>query len=340
MKTKYKIAIIASVALFIYWPVIPLVALSCQQLTDDEICFDIARLRIPNPIPEKEGWKYQQDTDTDEEFASTGTKHSIQEMLSDPSLIRIEKTGEKSIRLEPDGKGPQYSCASLSILRLSQDRLDTMRSGAAPQFLSITDEDLNNAPQLKELIAATHQIAMPYNDSVNIHFDGIEFVQYEFFLMDRAIEKYGDTKEDYFMDLSEDYEERFANPEKQGLSNNFHAPRIVYEGKVYGFGHTTFWTSDEHNLRMSIHLLDSTEDKKFITLTEEDMEQIPKIKEGIEGIGKTQEYVRASKQVPEPEWNYYREWYNENSIEAFDSNHEASGFVYDDEYYQVGFGIC
>jgi len=56
MKTRYKILIIAAIAFFIYWPVIPLTALSCQQLTDDEICFDIARLRITNPFP-VDGWE-------------------------------------------------------------------------------------------------------------------------------------------------------------------------------------------------------------------------------------------------------------------------------------------
>ncbi len=52
MKTRFKILIIISIAFFIYWPIIPLAALSCQQLTDDEICFDIAKLRIPNPCPD------------------------------------------------------------------------------------------------------------------------------------------------------------------------------------------------------------------------------------------------------------------------------------------------
>jgi len=47
MKTRYKILIIIVIVFVIYWPGIPLVALSCMQITDDEICFDIAELRIP-----------------------------------------------------------------------------------------------------------------------------------------------------------------------------------------------------------------------------------------------------------------------------------------------------
>lgn len=49
MKTRYKILIIGLTVFCIYWPGIPLVALTCQQITDDKICFDIARLRITIP---------------------------------------------------------------------------------------------------------------------------------------------------------------------------------------------------------------------------------------------------------------------------------------------------
>ncbi len=56
MKTKYKILIIAVVVFFIYWPGIPLIAIGCQSITSDEICFDIASLRIPNPVPSSDVW--------------------------------------------------------------------------------------------------------------------------------------------------------------------------------------------------------------------------------------------------------------------------------------------
>lgn len=285
------------------------------------------------------------DVKTPEYYQALGTRHSVQEMLSNPSLIRVEKTSDVSISLRADGEGTEYGCAYINLYRLSQDRLDVLiKSKTAPKFFNMTDEDLEHAPQFKEIIAATHQIAMPYNKHVRIHFDGIEFIEYEFFLMDKAIEKYGDAKEDYFMKLSEDYEERFANPERQGLSNDFHAPRIIYEGNIYVISGTTFWTSDEHNLRMTVGMRDSVEDRKFITLTEDDMREIPKIMKGIEEIGKTQESVRAGKAVPEPEQKYYIDWYWEKSVAELGSDGRASssnhGFVYGDEHYQARFTIC
>ncbi|QLH06670.1 hypothetical protein C5F50_05960 [Nitrosopumilus ureiphilus] len=63
---------------------------------------------------------------------------------------------------------------------------------------------------------------------------------YEFFLADKMIEKYGGTREDYFMKLNEYYEERLTNAKKQGFSNEFSAPSIIYHGNVYSgilFGH-------------------------------------------------------------------------------------------------------
>lgn len=48
MKTGYKILIIEIIAFFIYWPGVPLAALSCQQITDNKICFNIPSMRIPN----------------------------------------------------------------------------------------------------------------------------------------------------------------------------------------------------------------------------------------------------------------------------------------------------
>lgn len=282
---------------------------------------------------------------TPEYYMSLGSEYSVEELLSDPSLIKIRKTSDNSITLQSDGVGREYGCASLSVERFSQDDLDEyVQRGEIPRkFLNITDDDLVHVPQLKELIAATHQIEIPYNDSVRVYFDGIDFVEYEFFLADKMIEKYGGTRDDYFMRLNSDYEERLTNPKKQGFSNEFDAPRIIYDGNVYAISGTVFWTSDEHNLSMSLHLRGDDDGHKTVTLTDDDMEKVPKFKEAIGKIGLKQESVRSHKSLPEPEWNYYRQWYAEKS-ESLESAYEdrirVSGFVYGDEHYSVSFGIC
>lgn len=279
-------------------------------------------------------------------YMALGTDYSVDELLENPDLIRIEKISEnRRVHLEPDGEGREYHCASLHVERLSADELkeNKQQSDSELVFLSVTNMDLEEVPQFKEIIAATHQIPIPYNDFVYVRFDGAEFVEYEFFLMKKMIEKYGGTKDDYFVKLSDDYEERFTDPKKQGLSNEFNAPRIVYNDTVYAVSGTVFWTSDEHNLSMSLHQKDSLGDRKFITLNETDMKEIPKFKEGIKNIGKKQESVSAFKSLPEPEWNYYFDWYKGEIENQFDTENKAQrvgGFVYGGEYYDLGFGIC
>jgi len=169
----------------------------------------------------------------------------------------------------------------------------------------------------------------------------MDFVGYEFFLMEKAMIKYGDSKNNYFIKLDNDYEERFVNPAKQGFSNTFEAPVIIYNDDAYLIDGTVFWTSDEHEpMRMNIHPKETVEEgEKFITLTDEDMKFIPKIKEAIESIGTVQESISAYKGLSEDRWNEYRDWFKQKSQDRLN----ADGFrliKYNEHLYSVGFLIC
>jgi len=167
------------------------------------------------------------------------------------------------------------------------------------------------------------------------------FVEYELFLMDKSMKKYGDSKRDYFKQLDSDYEERFTNPAKQGFTNHFEAPVILYNDDAYSVSGTYFWTSDEHEpRRMSFFPIDDIkEDKKFITLTDEDMKSVPKIKDAIASIGTIKESVSASKGLPEDQWNQYREWFKQKSQDSLNSDRFRL-IQYDNHLYSIGFGIC
>ena len=94
---------------------------------------------------------------------------------------------------------------------------------------------------------------------------------------------------------------------------------------------------------MSVHLKENIdESKKIVTLNHKDMESIQKIREAIEKIGTELESVVTFKGLSEePDWNEYREWYTKKSAEQFDTDDVyVSGFVYEDEYYDLGFLIC
>ncbi|NNL58094.1 MAG: hypothetical protein HKP31_01275, partial [Nitrosopumilus sp.] len=240
---------------------------------------------------------------------------------------------------------PADICAIISLELMSPDELEQAKSGTNNViFLEFEDNDIEGMPILDELIRATHHLEFPTNDYSKVEMGLREFVDYEFFIMDKAIEKYGDAQEDYFMKLDTDLDKRLADHKKQGFSNEFIAPQLVYNDNVYILGHTVFWISDEHEMQsMSVHLKENIdESKKFVTLNDEDMESIPKIRKAIEKIGTELESVVAFKGVLEnPDWNDYQEWYANKSAEQFGTEDVyVRGFVYEGEHYELGFMIC
>jgi hypothetical protein len=213
---------------------------------------------------------------------------------------------------------PADMCAIISLELMSPDELEQTKSGTKDVvFLELDDKDIEEIPILDELIRATHHLEFPANEYSKTEMGLRELVDYEFFIMDKAIEKYGDAQEDYFMKLDADLDERLADPRKQGFSNEFIAPQIIYDDNVYVLSHTVFWVSDEHEMQsMSVHLKENVdESKKSVTLNDMDMESIPKIRDAIGKIGTELESVVAFKGLPEePDWNKYREWYAKKSV--------------------------
>ena len=240
---------------------------------------------------------------------------------------------------------PENTCASLDLNRLTAQDIQRYKNDEKGldenNILQITSKDLKEIPNIQELIYAVHSIEFPYNKYSSASLDGMTFVEYELFLMDKSMKKYGDSKGDYFKKLDGDYEERFTNPAKQGFTNHFEAPVILYNDDAYSVSGTYFWTSDEHEpRRMSFFPIDDiNDDEKFITLTDEDMKSVPKIKDAIASIGTIKESVSASKGLPEDQWNQYREWFKQKSQDSLNSDRFRL-IQYDNHLYSIGFGIC
>ncbi|MCV0367677.1 MAG: hypothetical protein K5798_10510 [Nitrosopumilus sp.] len=239
---------------------------------------------------------------------------------------------------------PTDMCATISLRLLSHDDLKQTKSGTKDVvFFELDEKSLNEFPILGELIRATHYIESPSNEHFKTEIGLRELVDYEFFIMEKAIAKYNDTQDDYFMKLDGNLDEKLADPKKQGFSNEFVAPQIVYRDKSYTMGSTVFWIADEYEMQsISIRLQDDLkEDEKYITLTDKDMDSVPKIKQTIEKIGTELESIVAFKGVPEnPDWNNYREWFDQKKTAYNLDDVYVKGFVHDEEYYDLGFPIC
>jgi len=266
---------------------------------------------------------------------------SFDEIKNNPELLK-----QNIIRIE-DGRislYPENTCASINVEFLADQDIQRYKNDDRglneDNILQITSNDFNEIPIVGELIFSINLLEFPYNQYSSAYLDGLTFVEYEFFLMERAIEKYGDSQENYFIKLDKDYEERFSNPAKQGFTNTFEAPSIVYHNKTYSVGGTMFWKSDEHEpMRMNIYLDEIKENEKFIVLTDDDMKSIPKIKQAIEDIGTEQESINGRKGLPEDQWNEYREWFALKSQDRLGTD-SFRLIEYNDQLYSIGFGIC
>ena len=85
---------------------------------------------------------------------------------------------------------------------------------------------------------------------------------------------------------------------------------------------------------------------KFLSINDGDLKEMPVISELIRATHQIpfplNGGITASKGLVEnPDWIDYLEWYDEKKTEQFNlDNVRVSGFVYNDEYYSIGFSIC
>jgi len=214
---------------------------------------------------------------------------------------------------------PYYECASIQVYRLSDYDLDRRqeRSEKPLQFLEFANSDLRETPAIKQMIEAIGD-RVEYND--NSH-----------------IEIATEEAESYREYLSAKFEQQF------GYEPDFYEhgdPYILYNGKTYwvntGGYSTQYFPTKTLVVEESKFL-----QKESIAITDEDLKAIPAIKEGIEKLWTYEVSPYNYTGLPEDEWNQYRDYFEQKSIEQLgnESKHTTI-FHYNEKYYEVGFAIC
>ncbi len=85
---------------------------------------------------------------------------------------------------------------------------------------------------------------------------------------------------------------------------------------------------------------------KFLSINDNDLKEMPVISELIKATHQIpfplNGGISASKGLVEnPDWNDYRDWYDQKKAEEFNLDEvRVKGFVYNEEYYSIGFSIC
>ena len=139
----------------------------------------------------------------DRDWAKT---QNLNEIKENPKSIK-----HNIIRIEDDGfiaLYPENMCVAINLDRITELDLQRYQNDENEfdddKILNITSSDLQQIPNIQELIYAVHSIEFSYNKYSSAYLDGMTFVEYEFFLMEKAIEKYGDSQGDYFIKLYTD----------------------------------------------------------------------------------------------------------------------------------------
>ena len=116
---------------------------------------------------------------------------NLNEIKENPKSIK-----HNIIRIEDDGLialYPENMCAAIDLDRITELDLQRYQNDKNEfdddKILDITSSDLQQIPNIQELIYAVHSIEFPYNKYSSTYLDGMTFVEYEFFLMEKAMKK-------------------------------------------------------------------------------------------------------------------------------------------------------
>jgi hypothetical protein len=209
-------------------------------------------------------------------------------------------------------------------------------------FLVLTREDLDEVPKLRDAVDVSNTQKFPLKYSIST-FDlyAKDLIAFENYLMEKSIEKYGDSREDYFIQFDEDILEKLKDPKPQGFANDFRAPQIIYNDQTYSIGGTNFWMDDEHSsFRISVSLKE-TEPEKFVELEDDDLENIPKIKEAMEEISLKLDSILVFNGVTEEELREYSIWLDSKFEEHYGGSYKPTPvFIYQEKFYEMSGGIC
>ncbi len=212
-----------------------------------------------------------------------------------------------------------YECASIQVYRLSDYDLDRRqeRSETPTQFLEFTDDDLRDIPAVKRMIEVIGD-RVEYNDSSHIEIATEEAESYREYLSDKFQHQFG-------------YESDFYEHGD---------PYILYNDKTY-WVNTGGYSTQYFPTKTLVVEESKFPQKESIIITNEDLEALPAIKEGIEKLWTYEVSTYNSTGLPEDEWGQYRNYFEQKSIEQFGNKLESTTmFHYDGKYYDAGFAIC
>lgn len=205
-------------------------------------------------------------------------------------------------------------CASLGIERVTDREISIRQSYNASepiQFLDITDADLRDIPELEKAIKKVEN-------------------RIEFNKQGRMVLSYDETK--YYYDF---FNNKSLEQHKTKLNEWWFL--IRYNGTTYGVSNLMVPESPQE---MEITIEKASYGYGPIKITDDDLQNIPKIKDAINEIGTYEISPLDNVGLPEDQWYHIQRWFEGKYREQYGKDGVTWYFHHNDKNYSASFAIC
>ncbi len=202
-------------------------------------------------------------------------------------------------------------------------------------IVTITDKDLEEVPKLKELIDMAVIKEFPLNEYGNVASTVDTIKEYHRYYATILAEKYSKNPDEFFRTFTVSAEELEKHP--NAYRYEFDGNYYVYNGVPYYWFNGSMLIYEEEELTdISTSIMNRPLHPNrdiWATITDEDLEKMPLLKEAIGRIGTIQENIDVSSAGISPaELPAYQRWVDEKI--------SYSVFEYDGKYFTVGWWIA
>ena len=239
-----------------------------------------------------------------------------------------------------NGYSPYYEGIGLDLYSdyQLQEFLNRPENENNVYIAKITDDDLNNLPELRQLIEEALSKEYPLNEvgRVPISFEELDAFQQEYAEILAA--KYSRDPESFFDIDDRQMPEKYLAKDPDIHLRTFEGRYFEYNGVQYGIQPDTFYVpfvEDESLLRLEVYQTNGPlrSDHTWADLTEKQMDIKPKLIAAIADIGKHQENIEVwTSGLPPETMRKYENWQTRTM--------DGHLFEYNGNTFSVGFWIA
>lgn len=237
---------------------------------------------------------------------------------------------------DPEGRYVE----GIELMRYSDDQIRKIYENPELKeqlIISITDDDLRDVPAIKMLMEKSLQQEFPLNRESTIQGSFEELFFNHNYVAKKYSEKYSTNPDIYFTRSEPDDDTKKRHP--NSYEYQFNAGFFKYGEKFYSFSNSYIIVIEEEAPLIGVYVLQNPPNQ-FVDLTDDDLENMPTVKENLEKIGTIQENIRVQTGMPKYELEKYHKWSKGLGFSDDTTMFFPSIFEYKGERYMMSFWIA